>query len=50
MTLGGFRSFLYTFARLLGDVNAIRRHQVGRRIRRRVVGRMLGRHVRRFIR
>lgn len=39
----GFRSFLYMLARLLGDVNAVRRGRVGRRIGRRVAGRATGR-------
>ena len=38
-----FRSFLYALARLLGDVNAVRRGRVGRRIGRRVAGRASGR-------
>lgn len=37
-----FRSFLYTLAKLLGDVNAVRRGRVGRRIGRRVAGRVVG--------
>ena len=37
------RSFLYRLARLLGDVNAVRRGRVGRRIGRRVAGKATGR-------
>jgi hypothetical protein len=37
------RSFLYALARLLGDLGAVRRGTVGKRIARRVVGRGLGR-------
>jgi len=37
------RSFLYWLARLLGDVNAVKRGKVGRRIGRRVAGKATGR-------
>ena len=37
------RRFLYLLARLLGDVNAIRRGTVGKRIARRVAGKATGR-------
>jgi hypothetical protein len=37
------RGLLYTLARLMGDVNAVRRGRVGRRIGRRVVARTTGR-------
>ena len=37
------RSLLYFIARLLGDINAVRKGRVGRRIGRRVVGRFTGR-------
>ena len=40
-----FRSFLYTLAKLLGDVNAVRRGRVGRRVGRRVAGRVVGKQV-----
>jgi hypothetical protein len=33
------RSFLYTLARILGDVNAIRRGTIHKRIANRVIGR-----------
>ena len=41
--MNGFRSFLYWLARLLGDVNAVRRGRVGRRIGRRIAGKWTGR-------
>jgi len=44
------RSFLYFLARLLGDVNAVRRGRVGRRIGRRIVGRSAGRWLGRLFR
>ena len=37
-----FRSFLYALARLLGDINAIQKGTVGKRVQRRVVGRLAG--------
>ncbi len=36
------RSFLYKLARLLGDVNAVKKGKVGQRIGRRAVGRATG--------
>ena len=38
-----FRSFLYLLARLLGDVNAVKRGRVGRRVGRRIAGKITGR-------
>ena len=38
----GFRSFLYTLAKLLGDVNAVKKGTVGKRIGRRVAGKARG--------
>lgn len=37
------RSFLYALARLMGDINAIQRGRVGRRIARRAAGKLTGR-------
>jgi hypothetical protein len=37
------RGFLYWLARLLGDVEAVRKGRVGRRIGRRLTGRLTGR-------
>lgn len=37
------RSFLYMLARLLGDVNAVRRGKVGKRIANKIIGRATGR-------
>ena len=48
--MGGFRSFLYLLARLLGDVQAVRRGRVGRRIARRGAGRITGRGLGRLFR
>ena len=43
MTISKLRSFLYGLARFLGDVSAVRRGTVGKRIERRIVGKALGR-------
>jgi hypothetical protein len=42
------RSFLYKLARLLGDINAVKKGRVGRRIGRRVAGKYTGRGLRRL--
>ncbi len=44
------RSLLYLVARLLGDVNAVRRGRIGQRIVRRLAGRATGRALRRMLR
>jgi hypothetical protein len=49
MIIGKVRSALYLAARLLGDVQAVKRRKVGQRIRRRVVGNVLGRTIMRRI-
>ncbi|MCC5808434.1 MAG: hypothetical protein JJU00_19060 [Opitutales bacterium] len=41
----GFRSILYTLAKHLGDVNAVRRGRIARRVGRRVAGRVAGKQV-----
>ena len=43
MSINRTRGFLYWLARLLGDVNALRRGRPGRRIARRAAGRATGR-------
>lgn len=43
MSISKIRSLLYHTARILGDVQAVRRGRVGTRIGRRVVGRATGR-------
>jgi hypothetical protein len=40
---------LYLIARLLGDVNAVRRGTIGKRIARRIAGKASGRLLRRLI-
>ena len=52
MTINKFRSLLYTVAKLLGDVQAVRSNRKGaiqRRIARRVAGKVMGRTVMRGI-
>ncbi len=44
------RSSLYKLARILGDVNAVKRGTVGRRLGRRVAGRATGRGLGRLFR
>jgi hypothetical protein len=45
MTTGKLRTLLYTLAKLLGDVNAVRRgpKAIGQRLMRRVAGKATGR-------
>ena len=45
-----FRGLLYTLAKFLGDINAVKRGRVGRRIGRRVVGRAAGKGLGRLFR
>jgi hypothetical protein len=44
------RGFLYSFARLLGDVNAVKKGKVGRRVARRAAGKVTGRGMRKLFR
>jgi len=44
------RAFLYWLARLMGDVNAVKKGRVGRRIGRRIAGRITGRALWRLFR
>jgi hypothetical protein len=43
MSITKTRGLLYLIARLLGDVSAVQKGTVGRRVARRVAGRMTGR-------
>ncbi len=43
-----FRSLLYTLARLLGDVNAVKKGKVGTRVKRRVAGKAAGKFLRKL--
>ena len=42
------RPLLYFLARLLGDINAIQKGKVGKRIQRRIVGKVVGKAMRRL--
>lgn len=50
MSIGKTRGSLYKLARILGDVQAVRKGRVGKRIGRRVVGRYAGRGMGRLFR
>ncbi|MEY3020766.1 MAG: hypothetical protein RLZZ272_1750 [Actinomycetota bacterium] len=50
MSISGTRGFLYAFARFLGDVQAVRRGRIGRRLLRRTAGRVTGRGLGRLFR
>jgi len=43
MSIGKTRGFLYTLARLLGDINAVKKGKVGKRVARRAAGKATGR-------
>lgn len=43
-----FRGFLYWLARILGDVSAVRKRRIGKRIKRRILGRITGRILRKL--
>jgi len=43
MFIGRFRSLLYRVARFLGDVQAVNRGRVGRRVGRRLAGKLTAR-------
>jgi hypothetical protein len=43
MSVAKFRGFLYTLARLLGDINAVEKGRIPRRIARRMAGKVTGR-------
>jgi hypothetical protein len=46
MSINKTRGFLYWLARLLGDVNAVKKGKVGKRIARRAAGKVTGRGLR----
>lgn len=43
VNINSTRGFLYWLAKLLGDVNAVKRGRVGRRVARRAAGKATGR-------
>jgi hypothetical protein len=50
MKLSAFRGLLYLLAKIMGDVSAIRKGTVGKRIARRAVGKVSGRALGRVFR
>jgi hypothetical protein len=48
MGLSNFRGWLYRLARLLGDVQAVEKGRIPRRIVRRVAGKVTGRFLRKL--
>jgi hypothetical protein len=48
MSINKTRGILYTLAKLLGDVNAVQKGKVGRRIGRRAAGKATGRAFKKF--
>lgn len=46
--MAGFRSLLYTLAKLMGDVNAVQKGKVGQRAQRRIAGKATGRALRKL--
>ena len=45
----GLRSVLYTIARLMGDVNAVKKGKVGKRVARQAAGKATGRTMRKVL-
>lgn len=43
MSINKTRGFLYWLAKILGDVNAVKRNKVGKRVARRLAGKVTGR-------
>ena len=43
ITISKIRSFLYTTAKILGDINALKRNKVGTRVANRVTGKVSSR-------
>jgi len=43
LTIGKTRGILYGLAKVLGDVNAVKRETVVKRVERRLLGKLLGR-------
>jgi len=48
MSINKTRGLLYKSARMLGDVNAVKRGRVGRRVARRATGKGIGRMLRKL--
>lgn len=50
MSINRTRGLLYTLARILGDVQAVKKGRVGRRVGRRMAGKFTGRGMGRLFR
>ena len=50
LTIGKTRSALYKTAKILGDINAVRRGTIGRRVTHRISGRITARLLSKFVR
>ena len=48
--MSSLRQFLYTLARVVGDVNAVEKKRVQKRIHNRIVGRVVGKMLRNLMR
>lgn len=48
MSINKSRGFLYLLAKILGDVNAVKKGKVGKRVARRVAGKGTGRLLGKF--
>ena len=46
--MAGFRGFLYSLAKLMGDYNAVKKGKVGKRVGRRVAGKATGKAMRKL--
>ena len=46
--MAGFRSLLYTLAKLMGDYNAVKKGKVGKRVGRRAAGKATGKAMRKL--
>ena len=46
--MGKARSLIYKLGRILGDINAVKRGKVGKRVARRIVGKGTGRILRKL--
>ena len=43
ITIGKIRSFLYITAKMLGDINAVKRNKIGTRVTNRITGKVSSR-------
>jgi hypothetical protein len=48
MSISKTRSKLYKIARILGDVDAVKKGKVGKRVKNRVVGKLTGKLLKKF--